>query len=264
MLNQTTKRVATRFRNRGRIVLSLLTSLSLFSLTTGANTRTLESPFALSADARSEFSTTFQVFSAGRIVIEAHWNAQQNSPHPLRITLIRPDSSEAAQREGHSPLRLEYGIAEAEVDRFSSESFGKWSVKIINSVAPERHEVAGKLRLTVPAATRVLEDTQFTLLGAGNAQEIPVRVPTAGRLTVEVEWQNDALAENESLPLTVSLEHPGMNRIYARRTVRSPLRLEQQITSTDMDRGRRIIVRLQNDHAARAKGRVKVTFAPAL
>ncbi len=264
MLNQTTKSVATRLRNRGGIVLSLISALSLFSLTTGANTRTLESPFALSADARSEFSTTFQVFSAGRIVIETTWNAQQNSAHPLRVALIRPDSSEAAQREGHSPLRLEYAIAEAEVDRFSSESFGKWNVKIINSAAPERHEVAGKLRLTVPAATRVLEDTQFTLLGAGNAQEIPVRVPTAGRVTVEVEWQSDSLAANESLPLTVSLEHPGMNRIYARRTLKSPLRLEQQITSSDMDRGRRIIVRLQNDNTARAKGRVKVTLAPAL
>lgn len=91
-----------------------------------------------------------------------------------------------------------------------------------------------------------------------------MRVPTAGRVTVEVEWQNDSLAANDSLPLTVSLEHPGMNRIYARRSVKSPLRLEQQITSTDMDRGRHIIVRLQNDNAARAKGRVKVTFAPAL
>ena len=264
MLNQTTKRLTTRFRNRAGIVLLLVSLLSLFSLTTGANTRTLESPFALSADARSEFSTTFQVFSAGRIVVEANWNAQQNIAHPLRVTLIRPDSSEAAQRDGHSPLRLEYAIAEAEVDRFSSESFGKWSVKIINSAAPGRHEVAGKLRLTVPAGTRVLEDTQFTLLGAGNAQEIPARVPTAGRLTVEVEWQNDSIAANESLPLIVSLEHPGMNRIYARRSVKSPLRLEQQITASDMDRGRRLIVRLQNDNTSRAKGRVKVTFAPAL
>jgi hypothetical protein len=102
------------------------------------------------------------------------------------------------------------------------------------------------------------------LLGPGNAQEIPLRVPTAGRVTVDVDWQNDSLSANESLPLTVSLEHPGMNRIYARRSVKSPLRLEQQITGSDMDRGQRLIVRVQNDNTARAKGRVKVTFAPAL
>ena len=247
-----------------RRALVLVTLLSSLSLTSGASTRTLEFPFALSADTRSEFSTTFHVLSAGRIVVEATWSAPQNSAHRLRLALIRPDDSEAAQREGPSPLRLEYAIAEAEVDKFSLESPAKWNVKIINSAAPERAEVSGKLRLTVPAAARMLEDTQFTLLGAGNAQEIPVRVPGAGRMTVEVEWQNDSLAANESLPLAVSLEHPGMNRIYARRTVKSPLRLEQQITATDMERGRRIIVRVQNDNTARVKGRVKVTFAPAL
>ncbi|MEP7273908.1 MAG: hypothetical protein ABI882_20575 [Acidobacteriota bacterium] len=247
-----------------RIALLMVSWLSLLSLTPGASTRTLESPFALSADTRSEFSTTFHVLSAGRIVVEATWNAQQDTAHRLRVALIRPDSSEAAQREGPSPLRLEYAIAETEADKFNSEPLAKWSVKIINSAAPERHEVSGKLRLTVPAATRMLEDTQFTLLGTGNAQEIPVRVPTAGRVTVEVEWQNDSLAANESLPLTVSLEHPGMNRIYVRRTVKSPLRLEQQITATDMELGHRIIVRVQNDNTARVKGRVKVTFSPAL
>ncbi len=248
----------------GRKALLLVSWLGLLSLPTGANTRTLESPFALSADTRSEFSTTFQVFSAGRIVIEATWNAQQNSAHPLRIALIRPDGSEAAQREGHSPLRLEYAIAEAEADKFNSESPAKWNVKIINSAAPERHEVSGKLRLTVPAAARTLEDTQYTLLGSGNAQEIPIRVPAPGRVRVEAEWRNDSLTANEAAPLTVSLEHPGMDRIYARRTAKSPLRIEQQITAADIERGKRIVVRLQNDNTARVKGRVKVTFAPAL
>ena len=264
MLNQTTKVLRAGLWNRGGIALLLVSWLSFISPTTGANTRTLESPFALSADTRSEFSTTFQVFSAGRLIIEATWNAQQSNAHPLRVALSRPDGSEAAQREGQSPLRFEYAIAEAEADKFSSEPLAKWNVKIVNNAARERHEVSGKLRLTVPAATRVLEDTQFTLLGTGNAQEIPVRIPTAGRVTVEVEWQNDSLTAIESQLLTISLEHPGMNRIYARRTVKSPLRLEQQITESDMDRGRRIIVRLQNDHTARARGRVKVTFAPAL
>ena len=178
---------------RGRKALLLVSWLSLLSLTIGANTRTLESPFALSADKRSEFSVTFQVFSAGRIVIEATWNAQQNGAHPLHIALIRPDGSEAAQREGHSPMRLEYAIAETEADKFNSESPAKWNAKIINSAAAERSEVSGKLRLTIPTAARTLEDAQFTLLGSGNAQEIPVRVPAPGRVTVEAEWQNDSL-----------------------------------------------------------------------
>jgi hypothetical protein len=42
------------------------------------------------------------------------------------------------------------------------------------------------------------------------------------------------------------------------------LRIEQQITSVDIDRGKRVVVRMQNDNTAKVKGRVKVTFAPAL
>ncbi len=242
----------------------LIIRLSLLGLAMGANTRTIESPFALSSDARSEFSASFQVFSAGRIAIEGAWNVQQGGAYPLRITLVRPDGSEAARREGHSPLRLEYAIAEAEADKFNSDSPAKWNAKIVNSVATTRHEVSGKLRLTIPTAARTLEDTQYTLLGSGNAQEIPIRVIAPGRVTVEAEWQNDSPAANEAAPLTLSLEHPGMDRIYARRTAKSPLRIEQQITAADIERGKRIVVRLQNDNPARVKGRVKVTFAPAL
>jgi hypothetical protein len=248
----------------GRKTLLLVSWFGLLGLTTFANTRTIESPFALSADTRSEFSAAFQVFSGGRIIIEATWNAQQNSAHPLRIALIRPDGSEAARREGPSALRLEYAMAEAEADKFNSESPAKWNVKIVNSAASERREVSGKLRLTIPAAARTLEDTQYTLLGSGNAQEIPIRVITPGRVTVETEWQNDSPTANEASALTLSLEHPGMDRIYARRTAKSPLRIEQQITAADIERGKRIVVRLQNDNTARVKGRVKVTFAPAL
>jgi hypothetical protein len=229
-----------------------------------ANTRTIESPFALSSDARSEFGASFQVFSAGRIVVEGSWDVEQGGAYPLHIALVRPDGSEAARREGHSPLRLEYAIAETEADKFNSESPAKWNVKVINSAATTRHEVFGKLRLTIPVAARTLEDAQFTLLGSGNAQEILLRVPAPGRVTVEAEWQSDSPAANEALPLTLSLEHPGMNRIYARRAAKSPLRIEQQITSVDIERGKRIVVRLQNDNAAKVKGRVKVTFAPAL
>src|SRR5262245_32929667 len=79
-----------------------------FSLAKAADSRTLEFPFALSSDERSEFGANFQVISAGRIVIETGWNA---SAYPLHIALVRPDGSEAARREGHSPLRLEYAIA---------------------------------------------------------------------------------------------------------------------------------------------------------
>lgn len=247
---------------RGRIV--FFSWLGLLGLAIGANTRTIETPFALSSDARSEFSASFQVFSAGRIVIEGSWNIRQGGAYPLHIALVRPDGSEAARREGLSPLRVEYAIAEAEADKFNSNSPAKWNAKIINSAAATHHEVSGKLRLTIPTAPRTLEDTQYTLLGNGNAQEIPIRIIAPGRVTVEAEWQNDSPAANESAPLTLSLEHPGMNRIYARRTAKSPLRIEQQITAADIERGKRIVVRLQNDNTARVKGRVKVTFAPAL
>jgi hypothetical protein len=236
----------------------------LLGMATGANTRAIETPFALSSDARSEFSASFQVFSGGRIIIEGVWNGQRGGAYPLHIALVRPDGSEAARREGHSPLRIEYPIAEAEADKFNSDSPAKWNVKVTNGAAPERREVLGKLRLTIPAAARTLEDTQFTLLGGGNAQEIPIRVIAPGRVTVEAGWQNDSPAANEAAPLTLSLEHPGMDRIFARRTAKSPLRIEKQITSADIERGKRIVVRVQNDGAARVKGRVKVTFAPAL
>jgi hypothetical protein len=151
-----------------------------------------------------------------------------------------------------------------EVDKFNSESPAKWIVKAINSAATARHEVSGKLRLTIPTTARTLEDTQFTLLGSGNAQEIPIRIIAPGRVTIEVEWRNDSPAANESAPLTLSLEHPGTNRIYARRIAKSPLRIEQQIIAADIERGKRVVVRLQNDDKARVNGRVKVTFAPAL
>ncbi len=254
-----------RIGRKASLLVSLVCLLGLISY---ANTRTIESPFGLSADLRSEFGATFQVFSGGRIVIEASWNAQQNGVQPLRIALIRPDGSQAAQREGVSPLRLEYAIAETEADKFNSESPGKWNVKIINNAAAIRYEVTGKLRLTIPAAARTLEDTQYTLLGDGNAQEIPIRVIAPGRLTVEAEWQSDSqsspVAASEAAPLTLSLEHPGMNRIFARRTARSPLLIEQQVTAADIERGKRLVVRLQNDNTTRVKGRVKVTFKPAL
>jgi hypothetical protein len=248
----------------GRKALLLGSWLYWLGLAIGANTRTIESPFALSSDARSEFGAGFQVFSAGRVVVEGSWNVEQGGAYPLQIAIVRPDGSEAARREGHSPLRLEYALAETEVDKFNSESAAKWNAKVINSAATARREVSGKLRITIPTTARALEDTQFTLLGAGNAQEIPIRVIAPGRVTIEVEWRNDSPAANESSLLTLSLEHPGTNRIYARRTAKSPLRIEQQVTTADLELGKRVIVRLQNGDKARVNGRVKVTFSPAL
>jgi hypothetical protein len=183
------------------------------------------------------------------------------------MSLVRPDGSEAGRREGHSRLRLEYDITEAEADKFNADSPAKWNVKIINGAAPERREVSGKLRLTIPTAPRTLEDTQYTLLGNGNAQEIPIRIIAPGRVTVEAEWDNHPPAEGAAKAaarLTISLEHPGTDRIYARRRAKSPMRIEQQITAADIERGKRIIVRLQNDSGTKVKGRVRVTFAPAL
>ena len=64
-----------------RKALLLVTWLNLLNPAMGANKRTLETPFALSPDARSEFSAGFQVFSAGSIVIECVWNVQQGGAY---------------------------------------------------------------------------------------------------------------------------------------------------------------------------------------
>jgi hypothetical protein len=231
---------------------------------TNANTRTLEAPFALSADARSEFSAPFQVFSSGRIAIEASWAvpgraAAQTS---LRLILIRPDGSEAARKDGRSPLGLEYFATDAEIDRLNARSPARWSARIINDLAADRHEVSGKLRIIIPASNRMIEDTPFTLPGAGNAQEIPAHVPAPGRVIVEAEWQTDQSASDAAL--TLSLIHQGTDKVYARRFGKSALRIEQQITDQDFERGRRVIVRIQNDQAAKVRGRIKVLFTPSL
>ena len=59
----------------------LVSRLGLLGLAIGANTRTIETQFALSSDARSDFSAGFQVFSAGRIVIEGSRNVQQGGAY---------------------------------------------------------------------------------------------------------------------------------------------------------------------------------------
>src|SRR5262249_58907041 len=132
--------------------------LGLLSPATIADTRTVESPFALSADARSEYGAQFQVFSPGRVVIEAGWTAKDKGTKqtPLRLILIRPGGGEAARKEGASPLRLEYTIAASEIDKIDAGAAAKWNVRIINDVATERSEVSGALRITIPVSSRVL------------------------------------------------------------------------------------------------------------
>jgi len=56
--------------NSSRNALMVFLLPIFFSLAEAAEARALEFPFALSSDARSEFSASFQVFSAGSIVIK--------------------------------------------------------------------------------------------------------------------------------------------------------------------------------------------------
>lgn len=187
-----------------------------------------------------------------------------SASYPLRLILFRPDGSEAARRDGVSPLRLEYSATEAETKMIGG-NLVKWKIKILNNAAAEQREATGRLRIGIPLTSRTLEDTQFRLLGAGKAQEIPVQLSVAGRVVIEAEWQTDQLnAELSPLPLTLSLIHPGQDRILGRRTGRSLLRSEQQISDSDLERGRRVVIRLQNDNAAKVRGRVKAIFTPGL
>jgi len=116
-----------------------------------------------------------------------------------------------------------------------------------------------------PAARRALEDTQFTLLGSGNAQEIPFNVPAPGRIEVETSWEPDALSKpSAQVLLVVSLIHPGDSRTYARRQGTSPIKVEHQITEQVLDRGGRWVVRVQNDSQTKVSGRVRIVYTPSL
>jgi hypothetical protein len=178
-----------------RIVLT--TSIVILSLSAAAraSTRTLETRFALSADARSEFSTSFPLLSAGRIVVEADWNspAVSRTAALLTLILIRPDGTTAASKSGASVLRLEHGASDQDIEKFAASNESKWTVKILNDADANRTEVSGTLRITIPAASRALEDTQFTLLGSGNAQEIPFKVPAPGKIQVGAGRSSEAV-----------------------------------------------------------------------
>jgi hypothetical protein len=250
--------------------LSLLWLFAILNTSTAiaADTRTLESHFALSADLRSEFTTRFPVVTAGRILIEVEWHALPAAavPGALTLTLVRPDGLVLASTKGNSVLRLEHRANEPDVERFNAGVASEWTVRISNSADTNRVDVSGIVRITVPATSRVLEDTQFTLLGSGNAQEIPFKIPGPGRLDVDVSWQAvlPSTPASAQTPLTVSLIHPGEARVYARRQGPSPLRFDHQVTDIALDRGTRWVVRVQNDTQTKVKGRIKVTFAPSL
>jgi hypothetical protein len=231
-----------------------------------ANTRTLEFQFALSSQINSEFSASFRVSSPGKIIVEAIWTAPGSvSPAvPLELILTLPDGR-SVRNNGRSPLRLEHQATESEIERFT-QSRARWSVKIINSedAQENRKETNGRLRITVPVVTRTLEDTQFTLQGYGNAQEIPFVVPAPGRVVVEADWQTDPLSTNEPSQslLMLSLLHPGQSKTYAQRRGKSSLRIEHQVTEQEMDRGIRWIAKVLNESRAKVTGRLKVLYTP--
>lgn len=228
-----------------------------------ANARTLETRFALSADRGSEFSTRFPVLSAGRIVVEANWKSQGGRPVNLRLMLVQPDGVTVATKTGRSILSLEHRLLNSDLEKIAVGNEARWSVKIVNSEG--LNEVTGTLRITIPVTSRTLEDTQFTLLGSGNAQEIPFEIPAPGRVEIHVNWEPDILEPNQDqTTLITSLIHPGESRTYARRKGDSPIRVEQQVTELILDRGSRWIVRVQNDSQTKVKGRLRITYTPSL
>lgn len=243
----------------------IIPSLNTISLVLG-NTRTLEFQFALSSDARSEFKTKFMAPSPGRIVIEAIWKAWETvpaRPTSLSVTLFRPDGSEASRKEGASPLTFEHEALEKEIDAVLPGSNLRWTLKIFNRAGEEVQE--GRLRITVPVVTRKIEDTQFTLLGLGNAQEIPFTVSASGRVIIEAKWEADPLSGVQTqAPVTLSLVHQGQSLTYARRQGKSPLRIEHQVTEQQLDTGRRWIVRVQNDGKEKLKGALTIIYTPSL
>ena len=233
--------------------------------TVRANSRILEVPLALSADPRSEFSTQFRLLSPGRLAVELVLSPGVQTHTPLIASIARPDRSEATRRDAIGPFRLEYAATEAEIDHFVSTRSFSWTVRVIQGFSPPG-EVRGRLRITVPTAPRQLVDTQFTLLGSGNAQEIPFIVRAPGKIQVSATWETDgsSAGPTESVPLTLSLIHSGPAQIYARRQSRSPQRIEHQISEEQLNTGSRWLGRLQNDSQSKVKGSIQVIFVPAL
>ena len=248
-----------------RIILAATFAILGLSGVTLGNTRTVETPFALSRDSRSEFRTRFPLLGAGNILIEADWHSKGNAgapPASLTIVLHRPDGSPATRSTGMSVLRLQQSASEQDLE--SANRGGRWEVEIRNDLDAIPCEVSGTVRITIPAASRAIENTQFTLLGSGNAQEIPFNVAAPGRIQVSVEWNAEASAAAGQVPLIVSLIHPGESRTYARRQGKGPVTVEQQISEQALDLGVRWTVRVQNDTQTKVSGTVKITYTPSL
>lgn len=254
-------------------VSALMACLILFTLPPSvgkAASRTIEFPFKLSADLRSEFSVASRVGSPGVMMIEASWapigihGSIGSSASALSLVVLRPDGVEAVRRRGVSPLRLDHRVSEEEIDRLAALRKLEWTIKLINDVDSVRTEVGGKLRITIPNTARSLVDQQFTLLDAKNAQEMAFAVTMAGRLVIEALWQKDQpSAPADQSPLALLLIHPAQSRTYARRQGPSPLRVEHQVTEREIDKGIRWVVRIENLGQAKVKGLIKVSFFPS-
>ena len=236
------------------------------------NTRMIEFRFQLSADPASEFSASLPIHCQGSIVAHAEWGpldpsaAHSTRQTMLNLVLLRPNGAEAARTGGTSPLRFEMRVSEQDLAALNDRAGSSWTVKIVHGAGEDRAEVRGLLRVTVPVPAGTLADTSFTLLGSGNAQEIPLTVSVPGRLLVGVDWRSDASsgAKTKHAPLSLSLIHTGENRTYARRRGATPLKIEQQVTEQCLDRGVRWVVRVHNDGQTRVRGSLKVTFTPNL
>ncbi len=186
-------------------------------------------------------------------------------PVSLTLILIQPDGTIATSKNGTSILRFEHRASEQDLEKWAGSKEPKWTVKILNDADANRSEVSGTLRITVPTVARALEDTQFTLLGSGNAQEIPFQVPAPGRIEVDTSWEPDVISGTSAqVALVVSLIHPGESKTYARRQGTSPIKVEHQVTEQALDQGGRWIVRVQNDSQTKVSGRIRIVYTPSL
>ena len=110
-----------------------------------ADARILEVPLALSADARSEFTTQVRLLSPGRLVVELVLNQNPRREGTLSVSIFRPDRSEAARKEAAGSFRLEYQATEPEIDQLVSTGKLSWSVRVMQGGSPSG-EVLGRLR----------------------------------------------------------------------------------------------------------------------
>ena len=247
------------------IAMVLFANLSL-ARNNSQESRTIEFPFSLSSDFRSEFRAKTPLVSAGLVQIEAQWSplkrTQQNSV--LSVVFVKPNGAEAARLSGSSPLKLQHRVTDADLELLAANS--SWGVKLINDSDTKRDEVEGKVRITLPVTTKLLVNTQFTLLSQGNAQEVGFSVTAPGRLVMEADWQSDQLGTTAAIVplLTLQLIHSGQDKTYAKRKGANTVRVEHQVTEQEIDSGLRWVVRIQNEGQVKVKGLLKVTFSPSM